>query len=71
MHKRIAGDMDALIGSYYQPPTLSDGGYVSIDETFRSIFTSQSRENFDEIWVNLSEELRLLLMRTFNYGVDK
>ena len=73
MPRRIAGDLDidGLTGCHYQPPTLSDDGYVSIDETFRSVVTSQSREFFDEIWVNLSKELMLLLMRTFNYGVGK
>ena len=71
MIRRIAGDLDASTGTYFQPPTMSDNGYASIDEVFRSVFTSQSREFFDEIWVHLSEELRLLLMRTFNYGVDQ
>ena len=71
MLRRIAGDLDASTGTYFQPPTMSDNGYASIDKIFRSVFTSQSREFFDEIWVHLSEELRLLLMRTFNYGVDQ
>ena len=71
MLRRIGSDVDAVKGIYFKPPTLGDDGYADVDEIFRKIFTAQSKDLFDEIWENLDDEQRLLLLRTFQYGADR
>ena len=64
---RTINDYDQKNQAFYKPPTIP-AELEKIDATSQSFYTADAKVLYDEVWVELSDEVKTRLKGTFNYG---
>jgi hypothetical protein len=67
---RVGHDYDPVEGTYFQPPTISDG-YLSVPSSFREEFRAESKDLYDEFRAQLQESGIIPALSTFKHGLSK